>query len=435
METQKPSDTVTQNVKDGGAFNWEMPADESAPSVSQSPQGLPHGVEMPTSESVSSVSDDGLPNIPVLLEEATMLPLDKFEPAQRKQIEQISAVVSLKNSNTIETFGAPVQKKFSSYLDSLMEGIQNNDIGSAKDLILELSRTIQRINIQEVSSETKNGGPKGIKALLYKMPFGMGTRFSAVERFLASRSAIKSDMEKIEEKANIELAKLRKGSSDHDKLVEVTEKNLAELEIYLCAGQVALKKLREEFKVEREYCRQHRNDTVRLAKLSDMKAQIEAFETRMVRFSAYFTKSLTSIDQIRMAQTAGRIAFMDVMDTVLVDMPDMKRTIIQIAFLRQISEATSSSDARRATRRALGEVLDVALDTAVIHAQRVQGNFTQDIQALETMIKNHLERSLKVDEISRNNERARVAAMKQIGELRKRLDKGLMDRAERMLIE
>jgi uncharacterized protein YaaN involved in tellurite resistance len=356
-----------------------------------------------------------LPVLALHLAPADMVDPAGFDAARRQQVEVIAASVAITDSNAIATFGAGPQRKLSGFLDQLLADTRADEIGTAGALVTELATDIKALDLPAVRRETA-----GRPALLAALPV-IGKYYSAVRRFRALHARIADHLAEIERRADTHLGKLKAGNAGLDRLLDATEANLRELEMWVAGGQQALLRMRAAFAAERDALAGGR-DPVRFARLRDMAEQINAFETRLVRMHVAFTRGVLAIPQIRTAQQAGRIEIQNTLDTLL---------IVRVAALNQISRASDATAARRRIGRELQEIGIDALDHAYTAAKRTQGDMGGDIDVLGRMTEKMLatiDRGLQID---RDNRARRAAAVRQLGEVRQRLLEGLRAQTDR----
>ena len=357
-----------------------------------------------------------------------LVPLGKFDDEKRRRVAQIDQTVSLRDTNSIEGFAVAPQRKISTFLDQLLAGVKAGELGEAGEMVAELSSAVKRVDLPGMRKQAETGG----RSVMESVPVvgkALGRFFDSAKRYQAMQKDIVDHIAKIESKATLYMGKLKSGTSNMDRLLDATEQDLRELEVWLAGGQQALLRLRAEYQAESALAIQTR-DPIHLAKLRDMSEQINAFETRLVRLSLAFTSGLLSVPQIRSAQVAGRIEFQNTMDTVLTDIPDIKRAVFQIANLRQISKATDASEARRELRRNLGVLGADMLDTVYTKAKETQGNMAADVTALANLTEKTLATIEKGAQIDVANRGKRAEAVRQIGEVKQRLIEGLTAQAQ-----
>ena len=363
---------------------------------------------------------------PVLIEAKDLIRLDSFDDARRKRAHEVAAGVNVADSTSLTVFGAAPQRKLSGFLDQLLAGTRTNEIGVAGELVLELATDLKRLDLPAMKREAEGAG-----AMLSRVPV-VGKYFSALRRFRAMQATVTTHMTEIEQKAELHLGKLKATNAGLDRLLDATEDNLRELEVYIAGGQQAALRMRGEHAALRGEVQASR-DPVRMAKLRDMSEQINAFETRLVRMQIAFTRGILAIPQIRTAQQAGRIEIQNTLDTVLFDLPDFKGAIIRIAALERISRAADATAARRKITRELQAIGIDALDGAYTKAKLSQGDMADDIASLNQTSDRMIAIINRGLEIDRANRGKREAAVQQIGEVRERLLESLRDHADRAL--
>ena len=377
---------------------------------------------------IATTTGANLAEPPVLIEAKDLIRLDSFDDARRKRAIEVAAGVNVADSTALAVFGAAPQRKLSGFLDQLLAGTRTNEIGVAGELVLELATDLKRLDLPAMKREAEGAG-----VLLSRVPV-VGRYFSALRRFRTMQATITTHLTEIEQKAELHLGKLKATNAGLDRLLDATEDNLRDLEVYIAAGQQAALRMRAEHAALRTQVQASR-DPVRMAKLRDMSEQINAFETRLVRMQIAFTRGILAIPQIRTAQQAGRIEIQNTLDTVLFDLPDFKGAIIRVAALERISRAADATAARRRITRELQAIGIEALDGAYTKAKLSQGDMADDIASLNQTSDRMIAIINRGLEIDRANRGKRDAAVQQIGEVRERLLESLRDHADRALSE
>ncbi len=375
---------------------------------------------------VSTDTTAEAPSLALQLAPADMVDTARFDAPRKQQVAVIAASVSVADSNTVATFGAGPQRKLSGFLDQLLTGVRADEIGTAGALVTELATGLKMLDLPGVRREVE-----GRAGFLARLPI-VGRYVSALRRFRAMQKQVVDHMAAIERKAEVHLGKLKASNAGLDRLLDATEANLRELEVWVAAGQQALMRMRDGFETQRLVLATSR-DAVGLAKLRDMAEQVNAFETRLVRMHVAFTRGVLAIPQIRTAQQAGRIEIQNTLDTLLFDLPDLKGAIVRVAALNQISRASEATAARRRIGRELQEIGVEALDRAYTLAKTTQGDMAGDVDTLSRVTDKMLATIDKGLQIDRDNRAKREAAVQQLGEVRERLMDGLRNHAEQAM--
>jgi hypothetical protein len=118
--------------------------------------------------------------------------------------------------------------------------------------------------------------------------------------------------------------------------------------------------------------------------LRDFAEQLNAFETRVVRIHLAHSQSMVSVPEIRASQTAAVIEMNNVMDSILFDLPNLKRAILNVASLAATAKASKATAARHALSRELSSIGSDELQATYLKAKESQGDFAGDIAALAT---------------------------------------------------
>lgn len=371
----------------------------------------------------TGVTTAELPSLSLQLAPGDLVDTSRFDPASRQQVEVVAAGVSVRDSNTIATFGAGPQRKLSGFLDQLLAGTRADEIGVASALVTELATDLKALDLPAVKREAE-----GKAGVLAGLPV-IGKYYSAMRRFRAMHQQVTDHMAEIERRAETHLGRLKAGNAALDRLLDASEANLRELQVWVAGGQLALLRMRAAFAAERAALAAE-PDPVRFARLRDTAEQVNAFETRLVRMHLAFTRGILAVPQIRTVQQAGRIEIQNTLDTILFDLPDLKAAIVRVAALHQISRASDASAARRRIGRELQEIGIDALDRAYTAAKRTQGDMQGDVETLARVTDKMLATIDKGLRIDRDNQGRRDAAVRQLGEVRTRLMDGLRAHAD-----
>jgi uncharacterized protein YaaN involved in tellurite resistance len=213
-----------------------------------------------------------------------------------------------------------------------------------------------------------------------KLPI-VGPWFSALRAMQMNRKKITEHLAAIERKAQAQMTALNANNDKLDRMVTGSIEHIHSMELYMAAGQVVVKQARVEFEKRRIAVEQSR-DLVEIARLRDFAEQLNAFETRLVRINFAHSQSMVSVPEIRASQTASMIEMNNVMDSILFDLPNLKRAILNIASLAETSRAAKDTEARHALARELSSIGSDELQATYLKAKESQGSFEADIQAL-----------------------------------------------------
>ncbi|MDY7540152.1 toxic anion resistance protein [Undibacterium sp. RTI2.1] len=333
-----------------------------------------------STSAMAPLYSDNLP-VPVLkyeLQAERQIDLNKFSDEQKNRINQIASSVSFSDTNSLMSFGSDVQRELSQHLDQLLEGMRTSEAGRAGEITIALATTLRDLNLPKVKQEVE--GHHSLTDALGKIPF-VGDWFSALRALQQNHKKITDHLTAIEKKSQAQLTTLRSTNDKLDRMVQGTIDHIKNMELYMAAGQILVKRARVEFEQKRAAVEQSR-DLIEIARLRDFGEQINAFETRIVRIHMAHSQSIISVPEIRATQTASMIEMNNVMDSILFDLPSLKRAIINVAALSEVAKASKATDARRALSRELNSIGSDELQVSYLKAKDSQGDFAADVAAL-----------------------------------------------------
>jgi uncharacterized protein YaaN involved in tellurite resistance len=373
--------------------------------------------------------------MPVLANQLTddkLIPLAKFDPSQQRQIQDVALGVDIRDSNAIMTFGAQMQRKLNGVLDDLLAGTSTEELGQAGELTVELSKGIRLMNLRRMKSEAEGADfVSRACSRLGKIPV-IGAQISAIRHFQLMHTEIVKHLADIETKAGKEMGVLKATNAKLDALVDATDQNLRALEVQIAGGQQALLRAREAFKALKAEVEKS-NDAIAFAQLRDLGEQINAFETRLLRMQIAFMDGILSIPEIRATQSVSRIEIMNILDTILFDLPRLKSAIIRVSALNRIGKASAASAAKRKLTREIAEIGQDALQQVYVQSKQSQGEGLADVEALSTACDKLLATISRGVEIDAENRAKRAEAERKLVGLKDKLMVGMQAGAEQLL--
>ena len=367
-----------------------------------------------------------LPALKLVLTPDRQTDLRQYNPEQLACIEQIAASVSFNDTNSLLSFGAEPQRKLNDYLDELLKGLRTNQVGAAGDLTIELATAIKSVNLKKMQLELD--GRDWVAVVFGGIPV-VGQWASALRYFQLTHKQVSSHLDAIEGKARRDMTTLAAVNSKLDRMVESSIGNLKELEYYLAAGQVVIKRARVDFEQRRQEALKSR-DPIEITRLRDYGEQIHAFETRVVRMHIAYAESMISIPQIRATQTASRIEVGNIMDTILFDLPHLKRAILQVASLDRTSRAVRANEKRRELTRQISSIGADQLQEVYAKAKASQGGSEQDVAILAQVADKLLQTIELGQKLDVENVKKREQSIQAVNDLKHKFVDGLLAAGE-----
>lgn len=369
-----------------------------------------------------------IPALKFELRPEQQMDLSKLNSEQTTRVNQIVSSVSFSDTNSLVSFGADAQRELSQHLDALLEGIRTGETGRAGEVTIALATTIKELNLPKVKAEVESGG---VADHLGRLPI-VGGWFSALRALQQNHKKITDHLAAIEQKAQTQLETLRAMNDRLDRLVDSSIIHIKDLELYMAAGQILIKRARVEFEQRRAAAEASR-DVIEITRLRDFAEQVNAFETRIVRIHLAHSRSITSVPEIRASQAAALIEMNNLMDGILFDLPELKRAILRVASLERTMQASKDTQARRDLTRELGSIAGDQLQDAYLKAKNSQGDFVADIAALSQSA----DKLLETIELGRRIDAANVAKREQaiadLSSVNSKFKDGLLEAGNRLV--
>jgi|GEM_PF-1876555 len=382
-----------------------------------------------TDASVTSTAIATLPALAFDLKPSQQIDLSKLSSEQMARVNQIAASVSFTDTDSLMSFGADAQRALNKHLDQLLQGMRTSEAGRAGEITIALATTIKDLNLPQVKKEAE--GSASLMESLGKIPL-VGGWFSALRAMQLNHRKITDHLTAIENKAQAQMTSLRAMNDKLDSLVSESIQNIKNLELYMAAGQIVVKRARVDYETRRLAAEQS-HDVVEIASLRDFADQLNAFETRIVRIHLAHSQSIVTVPEIRASQRAALIELNNVMDSILFDLPNLKRAILNVASLAQTAAAAKATDARRTLSRELNSIGSDELQAVYLKAKESQGDFAADLAALSQSADKLLQTIALGQRIDEANVAKRAQSIADLTAINAKFTQGLLQSGDRFV--
>ena len=354
--------------------------------------------------------------VPVQMpEQAALFAESDFAGGSWDRVRELAAAVDAGDSNLLLTFGAKPQREVSRVFDTLLRGIQTEDAGVGGDLVIELSRGMDLAKIREMRDELNSGGST-FAYFLNQIPVigpWLARQMSAFLYFKYRKDEIIKHFDEMERRIATKKEELLAANTSLDMNYEATEQNLLDLKVYIAAGEQAGQRLVEESET-RLATAQASQDPVIVNQYRDFRSNVEQFLTRVTRLHGAYANSAQNLPQIRQIQETTKIALADIVDTLLIDLPQMKQAILQLTALKTIKDARAGAEKRRELSRELREITANTANESYLKAKASQGQFEDELALLERMAEKLKETEKLARDIEAQNAKAREDAHRRL---------------------
>ncbi|QXM06806.1 toxic anion resistance protein [Crassaminicella indica] len=247
----------------------------------------------------------------------TSVDLSKLDQKDLERLEKIKEEINIGNTNSIASFGAEIQGSIAKFADGILEGVRTKDTGNVgNDLTLLLS-TIQKVDVEKLQEK---------KSITSKIPF-----FNRIKRSIDRTKTQLEEVTQTVDRIVVSLDTARKELiRDINMLDALYNKNLEYLQLldmYIAAGELKYKELKETIFVELEQKAQQTQDMLDVQKYNDFAQLLNEMEKRIHDLKLSREIAIQTLPQIRLMQNNNKILANKIQSSILTTIPIWKNQI------------------------------------------------------------------------------------------------------------
>lgn len=249
-----------------------------------------------------------------------------FTAEELKKIESIAGQIDISDSQGVVVYGVGAQREISQFADTILGEVRNKDSGYVGEVLTDMMLKIKGL---DVDSLTKGGG------FFSKIPI-FGKIANAGAKFIARYDKLSVQLESIVDnldKARMDLLK------DITLLDNMYDKNLAylkNLDIYIAAGEMKLKQLKEVEEPKLVKKAEATNAPEDAQALNDFRQALNRLEKKIHDLKLSRMIAIQTAPQIRLVQNGNQALVEKIQSSILNTIPLWKNQIvISITIFRQ----------------------------------------------------------------------------------------------------
>ena len=233
--------------------------------------------------------------------------------AEKKQVEEFARQIDLSNTHAIMEYGGGVQKKMADFSDSALESVRTKDLGEVGEMLTSVVGELKSME----DDEDKGGFFSIFKKPVKKME-AMKARYDKAE----------VNVNKVAENLKKHQLGLMKDVAMLDQMYEANLQYYKELTMYVMAGKLKLKEVRENdlVKLESQAAASGLPEDAQRAK--DLSDQCLRFEKKIYDLELTRQISIQTAPQIRMIQSNDTIMAEKIQSTLVNTIPLWKNQMI-----------------------------------------------------------------------------------------------------------
>ena len=335
------------------------------------------------------------------------LNFDNLTPEEQAAVLAFVERIDIHNSETVLKYGNAAQTKISQFSDKILEDVKTKDTGAISDMLTNLVAELKGFDVDE----GKKGGFLGLFKKAGNSITQLRAKYDKVEENVAQIILSLQNHQK----------QLISDCKMLDELYAQNEQYYHELTLYIVAGEIKLKKLREEELPPMLAKAQQTADPADAQAANDFSQLIERFEKRIHDLKLTRMVSVQMGPQIRLMQNNDNVLAERIQSTIANTIPLWKS---QMVIAMGMQHAESALNAQKSVTDMTNELLRSnaeRLKMGTIETAKEAERGVVDLETICTANTALIDTLTEVQKIQREGAQKRAAASIELGRLEKEL--------------
>ena len=335
------------------------------------------------------------------------LNFDNLTPEEQAAVLAFVERIDIHNSETVLKYGNAAQTKISQFSDKILEDVKTKDPGAISDMLTNLVAELKGFDVDE----GKKGGFFGLFKKAGNSITQLRAKYDKVEENVAQIILSLQNHQK----------QLISDCKMLDELYAQNEQYYHELTLYIIAGEIKLKKLREEELPPMLAKAQQTADPADAQAANDFSQLIERFEKRIHDLKLTRMVSVQMGPQIRLMQNNDNVLAERIQSTIANTIPLWKS---QMVIAMGMQHAESALNAQKSVTDMTNELLRSnaeRLKMGTIETAKEAERGVVDLETIRTANTALIDTLTEVQKIQREGAQKRAAASIELGRLEKEL--------------
>ncbi len=340
---------------------------------------------------------------------------DSLSEEEKAAINEFLKKIDVEDATQVLQYGAAAQNKISQFSDSVLEDVKTKDLGEVGDLLANLVAQIKSFD-GDISGTKKTG--------LAKL---FSNAKKELDKIVAKYNKIEKNIDTIEKGLENDKLMMLKDITIFDTMYEKNLSYFKELSLYIIAGEMKLKELREVVLPELQKKAQETGEQLDVQKVNDMTNTINRFEKKIYDLKTTRLISIQMAPQIRMLQNNEAELVEKIQSSITNTIPLWKNQMVIALGLNHAKHALQSQQAvSKLTNEMLQENSELLKQGSIEIAEESEKAIV-DIATLQKTNRDIITTLDKVLEIHENGRIKRQEAEKELVELEKELKAKLVE--------
>jgi len=336
--------------------------------------------------------------------------------ADLQRVAEITAAVDVSDSQAVLAYGLPAQSRIANFADSLLGDVRNKDAGSGGEALNDLLKKVRELDIDALSA----GSGKA------RIPI-IGRFANTFERFATRYQKVATSIEKIVDALERSRMALLKDMTVLDKMYELNLDYLKQLDLYIAAGEQALRELHEKKIPALETEVAASSDVMAAQRLADLQQAATRFERRLHDLKLTRMIAIQTAPQIRLIQSNDQNLVEKIQSSILTTVPLWKNQIvIAISLYRQQKAVELQRQVTDTTNELLAKNAELLRDGSAKVGREVERGVV-DVETLRKVNDDLVATLEETIQIQAEGRARRIEAEGEIGRLQVELRQKLIE--------
>ena len=341
------------------------------------------------------------------------LNFDNLSPEEQAAVLAFVERIDISNSETVLKYGNAAQMKISQFSDKILEDVKTKDTGAISDMLANLVAELKGFDVDE----GKKGGLFGLFKKAGNSITQLKARYDKVEENVAEIIASLQNHQK----------QLISDCKMLDGLYEQNEQYYHELTLYIIAGEIKLRRLREEELPPLLAKAQETADPADAQAANDFAQLIERFEKRIHDLKLTRMVSVQMGPQIRLMQNNDNVLAERIQSTIANTIPLWKSQMVIALGMQHAEDALKAQKAVTDMTNDLLRSNAERLKMGTIETAKEAERGVVDLETIRVANTALIETLTEVQKIQREGAQKRAAASIELGRLEKELRDKLLE--------
>ena len=346
------------------------------------------------------------PAQPVAAEDDS-LNFDNLSEQEQAAVLAFVERIDVSNSETVLKYGNAAQMKISQFSDKILEDVKTKDTGAISDMLTELVAELKGFDVDE-------GKRSGFFGLFKKAGLNL-------TQLKAKYDKVEENVMEIVNALTSHQKQLIADAAMLDELYKQNEQYYHELTLYIIAGELKLKRLREEELPPLLAKAQETANPADAQAANDFSQLIERFDKRIHDLKLTRMVSVQMGPQIRLMQTNDNVLAERIQSTIANTIPLWKSQMVISMGMQHAEEALKAQQAVTDMTNELLRANAERLKVGTIETAKEAERGVVDLETIRTANTALIDTLNEVQKIQREGALKRAEASMELGRLEKQL--------------